>query len=172
MSLQSASGGSKTTYPYKSPPPIAAIQHSRCLLALTTIRVCINEIDSEAVSVSFREQLARIETLLDRCSKDIRDRKLSAGARRDLDRAFTILAKKGALSGKADDDLFFAWASSIWCGATLLLDCKATCPAYYHGSHWEKLYDVMDNFCIQMDKLDERIGEHGFKLYEDVCIVA
>lgn len=171
MSSQSASGGSKTTYPYKSPPPIAAIQHSRCLLALTAIRVCIDEIDRDAVSDPFREQLARIETLLDRCSKDIRDRELSAGARRDLNRAFTTFAAKSGIFGKSGDDLFYAWGCSMWCAMSLHDDCMATCPAYYRGSHWHKLNLAMEELCISMDRQDARIGTDGFKLYEEVCIV-
>ena len=155
---------------YKSPPPIAAIQHSRCLLALTVIRACINGIDREVVSHELREHLNSIDTLLDACSKDIRNRKISAGARRDLDHAFVILAEKSDFFKKTGDDLFYAWGCAMWCAMSLHDDCMATCPAYYRGKPWMRLNQALEELCLALEVINPKIGEDGFKIYEKVAL--
>lgn len=171
MSSQSASGGSKTTYPYKSPPPIAAIQHSRSVLALTALRAFADEIDIEKTSPGLSAHIKKILDLLDVCAKDLQNRKLSAGARRDLDKSFRVLAESGCIGTHSNsDDIFYFWGVGMWCAMTLLDDCESTCPAYFNTKTWKKLSNAVEELCVALEKIDDRIGVDGFKLYERVCI--
>lgn len=76
------------------PYPHEAIQHTRCVLALSMITVAISFLKPEMLSSlgDLGRQVEKVNRWIDRCSDDVQ-RRLSAGAKRDLDRRFHILAE-------------------------------------------------------------------------------
>ena len=79
--------------------PAAALQHTRCIQALTAIGVCI---DSSVIDVSglgaLEKQIAKVKRWRDAAAEiTTKHRKLSAGARRDLDAIYTLSRQLEAL---------------------------------------------------------------------------
>ena len=76
------------------PYPHEAIQHTRCVLALSMITVAISFLKPETLALlgDLGRQVEKVDRWIERCSDDVQ-RRLSAGAKRDLDRRFHILAE-------------------------------------------------------------------------------
>lgn len=101
------------------------------------------------------------------CSDDVQ-RRLSAGAKRDLDRRFHILAEHvdSALAETDDAKKWSLWASGVWAGLTFLEDARNTCPAYFRGLHWHNLLKTLTTLCNALEKVDPKIAEIGTRVYE------
>jgi len=71
-----------------------AIQHTRCVLALSMITVALSLLKPETLPQlgDLGRQVEKVDRWIERCSDDVQ-RRLSAGAKRDLDRRFHILAE-------------------------------------------------------------------------------
>ena len=76
------------------PYPNEAIQHTRCVLALSMITVALSLLKPETLPQlgDLGRQVEKVDRWIERCSDDVQ-RRLSAGAKRDLDRRFHILAE-------------------------------------------------------------------------------
>ena len=81
------------------------------------------------------KQVEKVNRWIDRCADDTQKRRLSAGAKRDLDARFHILAGHvGDVQAAAGDATRWTqWAAGMWAGLTFLEDCRNTCPAYFRG---------------------------------------
>ena len=69
------------------PYPHEAIQHTRCVLALSMITVAISFLKPETLAQlgDLGKQVEKVNRWIDRCADDTQKRRLSAGAKRDLD---------------------------------------------------------------------------------------
>ena len=76
------------------PYPHEAIQHTRCVLALSMITVALSLLKPEMLPQlgDLGKQVEKVDRWIERCS-DGAQRRLSSGAKRDLDRRFHILAE-------------------------------------------------------------------------------
>lgn len=76
------------------PYPHEAIQHTRCVLALSMITVAISFLKPEMLAQlgDLGRQVEKVDRWIERCADDTQKRRLSAGAKRDLDARFHILA--------------------------------------------------------------------------------
>ena len=76
------------------PYPHEAIQYTRCVLALSMITVALSLLKPETLPQlgDLGRQVEKVDRWIERCSDDVQ-RRLSAGAKRDLDRRFHILAE-------------------------------------------------------------------------------
>lgn len=152
------------------PYPHEAIQHTRCVLALSMITVALSLLKSEAFSQlgDLSKQVEKVNRWLDRCGDDTQKRKLSAGAKRDLDARFHILAGHvGDMQTAATDATRWTqWAAGVWAGLTFLEDARNTCPAYFRGLHWHNLLKTLTKLCNALEKVDPRIAEIGTRVYE------
>ena len=79
--------------------------------------------------------MEKVDRWIERCSDDVQ-RRLSAGAKRDLDRRFHILAEHvdSALAETDDAKKWSLWASGVWAGLTFLEDCRNTLPRLPSGT--------------------------------------
>ena len=77
------------------PYPHEAIQHTRCVLALSMITVAISFLKPEPLALlgDLGKQVEKVNRWSERCADDTQKRRLSAGAKRDLDARFHILAE-------------------------------------------------------------------------------
>ena len=112
-------------------------------------------------------QVKKVDRWIERCSDDVQ-RRLSAGAKRDLDRRFHILAEHvdSALAETDDAKKWSLWASGVWAGLTFLEDARNTCPAYFRGLHWHNLLKTLTTLCNALEKVDPQIAEIGTRVYE------
>ena len=96
------------------PYPHEAIQHTRCVLALPMITVALSLLKPEMLSSlgDLGKQVEKVNRWIERCSDDVQ-RRLSAGAKRDLGRKFHILAEHvdSALAETDEGAKWEKWAS-------------------------------------------------------------
>ena len=152
------------------PYPHEAIQHTRCVLALSMITVALSLLKPETLPQlgDLGKQIEKVNRWLDRCGDDTQTRKLSAGAKRDLDARFHILAGHvGNMQTAATDATRWTqWAAGMWAGLTFLEDARNTCPVYFRGLHWHNLLKTMTKLCNALEKVDPQIAEIGTRVYE------
>lgn len=152
------------------PYPHEAIQHTRCVLALSMITVTISFLKPETLALlgDLGKQVEKVNRWIDRCADDTQKRRLSAGAKRDLDRRFHILAEHvdSAFAETDDAKKWSLWASGVWAGLTFLEDARNTCPVYFRGLHWHNLLKTLTTLCNALEKVDPRIAEIGTRVYE------
>lgn len=151
------------------PYPHEAIQHTRCVLALSMITVALSLLKPETLPQlgDLGRQVEKVDRWIERCSDDVQ-RRLSAGAKRDLDRRFHILAEHvdSALAETDEGAKWEKWASGVWAGLTFLEDARNTCPAYFRGLHWHNLLKTLTTLCNALEKVDPQIAEIGTRVYE------
>ena len=168
------------------PYPHEAIQHTRCVLALSMITVAISFLKPEMLAQlgDLGRQVEKVNRWIDRCADDTQKRRLSAGAKRDLDARFHILAGHvGDIQAAAGDATRWTqWATGMWAGLTFLenhsvylsstpasmvkVDARNTCPAYFRGLHWHNLLKTLTTLCNALENVDPKIAEIGTRVYE------
>lgn len=150
----------------KAKPPIDAIQYSRCLLALTAVRMAVHGAEWEKLNKPLQEKLKRVEWHYKMCRDTMPERKLSAGAMRDFQKATKVLAEGYNFEG---ENLDHALGVAFWCADGLLLDCKCTCPTYYKRD-WKELSYLVEEMALSLNAKDKSIEEAGYALYEQAAI--
>lgn len=152
--------------------PAAALQHTRCIQALTAIGICT---DSSVIDVSglgaLEKQIAKVKRWRDAAAQiTTKHRKLSAGARRDLDAMFHRMADALASLASPDDNTkFLTWGGYIYAAELLVWDCLNTCPQYAHGNEWRWLQQSAYTLSRQLEALDPAVAVHGTEIYEDIA---
>ena len=114
------------------------------------------------------KQVEKVNRWSERCADDTQKRRLSAGAKRDLDARFHILAGHvGDVQAAAGDaSRWTQWGAGMWAGLTFLEDCRNTCPAYFRGLHWHNLLKTLITLCNALENVDPQIAEIGTRVYE------
>lgn len=152
--------------------PAAAIQHTRCIQALTAIGICT---DSSVIDVSvlgaLEKQIAKVKRWRDAATEiTTKHRKLSAGARRDLDAMFHRMADALASLASPDDNTkFLTWGANVYASELLVWDCLITCPAYAHGNEWRWLQQSAYTLSRQLEALDPAVAVRGTAIYADIA---
>lgn len=126
------------------PYPPQTYQYTRCLLAVAVIRTFCEEVRPQKLPAAIQRRISSISKRLAQVSASMtrpKNKDLSAGAKRDLDAAFHLIADrctvKQMMDGEAD---ILHWYDAIYLAHLLLADCRATCPVYYKGESWGWLY--------------------------------
>ena len=152
------------------PYPHEAIQHTRCVLELSMITVALSLLKPEMLAQlgDLGKQVEKVNRWIDRCADDTQKRRLSAGAKRDLDTRFHILAGHvgDVQAAAADASRWTQWAAGMWAGLTFLEDARNTCPIYFRGLHWHNLLKTLTTLCNALEKVDPQIAEIGTRVYE------
>lgn len=152
--------------------PTAALQHTCCVQALTAIRACIDPsvIDVRGLG-ALEKQVAKVRRWSEAAAeKTTKTRKLSAGARRDLDAMFHRMAD--AIDGVWSDDdntKFLTWAANFYAAEVLVFDCLITCPLFARGNEWRWLQQTAHTLSRQLEALDPAVAERGTAIYEDIA---
>lgn len=152
----------------KYPPehyPIAGIQHTRCVVALTMATLCMELYKGKPV-----EAFNVIKMSIQHCAKDTKKKKLSSGAKRDMDNCSIIISEYiESMQGKSGEELFRLWAALVWCALTFIEDAVYTCPYYTDGinsKRWGKLLRLMNDLAESLRKDMPGMDEAGTYLYE------
>lgn len=152
--------------------PAAALQHTRCVQALTAIGVCIDPsiIDVRGLG-ALEKQVAKVKRWSEAAAaKTTQTRKLSAGARRDLDARFHRMAD--AIDGVWSDDdntKFLTWGGYIYAAELLVWDCLNTCPLFAHGNEWRWLQQSAYTLSRQLEALEPAVAVRGTAIYEEIA---
>ena len=153
--------------PSKGSPTMipAALQHTQCILALSAVRACLEVLTPAVNDTALAPTLAEISALIERAAESTRRKKLSAGARRDLDNRFRVLGPYIETERMPDAERFDRWAAIVWCAATLLLDARITCPAYAASVEWGQLVRTMDRLAEALAEMSPGADEAGTEIY-------
>ena len=150
----------------------SAYAHTRCVQALTAVGVCTDRSIIDVRGLGYLEkQIAKIQRWQhEAAEKTTRLKKLSAGAKRDLDVLFHKMGD--AISGLGSDNdntRFLAWAGNVYAAGLLVWDCLIVAKDYAYGREWRYLNQTLQTLCDKMEELDPEVGVVGTKIYEDIA---
>lgn len=147
-------------------------QHTLCVLALTLVQtVCFElfHMDKQC-STKLQQHMARIKRWHEECVKQTRTKALSAGAKRAIDRSFTVLAAYLMTPDMDGDTRFRRWAELMETAAIFLADACNTCPIYTKGQrHWRYLRQTVQTLADHLQKFEPGAKEAGFSIYMEAA---
>lgn len=119
------------------PIPIPGIQHTKTVLALTAIEAAVEQMLPFITDKKTRDQIAKVRKWVDQCSSATKVKRLSSGAKRDLESACSVLAPYiEDTAAMTDDSRSKRWAELFFVGIILSYDVQATCPLYGKSREW------------------------------------
>ena len=117
--------------------PIPGIQHTKTVLALTAIEAAVEQMLPLVTEKKITDQIAKVRRWVDQCSAATKVKRLSSGAKRDLESACAVLApyiEDTAAMTAADSRK--RWAELFFVGVILSYDVQAVCPLYGKSREW------------------------------------
>lgn len=153
------------------PYPGESVQHCRCVCALRAILFSLELIRFED-GVLYQLKKGILEKWKS-CRENLKRRKLSQGAKRDMEVTLDALARKTKLltqSESKNDSQWLYWGACMWASLTLLEDCRSTCPKWFKGPEWMELLTVLTQFCDVLEQVDDRISVIGTQAYESAVV--
>ena len=119
------------------PIHIPGVQHTKTVLALTAIEAAVEQMLPFVTDKKTTGQIAKVRKWVDLCSAATKVKRLSSGAKRDLESACSVLAPYiEDTAGMTDADSCRRWAELFFVGLTLSYDVQATCPLYGKSREW------------------------------------
>lgn len=118
-------------------------QHTFCHKALIAIHAALDQYEPGA-GTGLDKHIAKIRRWLDMCEADVRNKRLSAGAKRDIDAWLDDISRCALCFGLQGDELFNRWCASIVCAELFIFNCGNTCKEWFKGKHWRFLAQTMD----------------------------
>lgn len=147
--------------------PSPAVQHTRCILALTVTRTVVDLFKpGPECGKKLLTQMDKIDRWIKECSAQIQGRKLSAGAKRDLDRSFTALGPHFEFHALDDEALFRRWSALVWTALFLVWDVRHTCPEYRKPACWRFLDQTMTTLAEHLNHETPDSDAEGSTIYE------
>lgn len=113
-----------------------AMQHTRAVIALTSMQMVIEvfpAFQNVPNEKKIKAQLARIQRWIDACKIQTVKRRLSSGAKRDIERCFAMLGEFSDYLHMADDECYPRWLALVWTSLIFIEDVRCICPFYFHG---------------------------------------
>ena len=119
------------------PIHIPCIQHTKTVLALTAIEAAVEQMLPFITDKKTADQISKVRKWVDLCSASTKVKRLSSGAKRDLESACSVLAPYiEATAAMTDAESRRRWAELFFVGLTLSYDVQATCPLYGKSREW------------------------------------
>ncbi|MBQ3058955.1 MAG: hypothetical protein IJD16_01380 [Desulfovibrio sp.] len=145
-------------------PPVA-IQHSRCVMAVSVANA-VMQFFKEPADKALIGQLQKIRRWLDDCEAQIKSRQLSRGAMRDIDRKLSQLDAAFNVKDLDDEALFQRACALVWTADTFILDVRCTCPEYRRVRCWRYLWQTWGTLAEWLLAICPGADEQGCALYE------
>lgn len=146
-----------------------ARQHAQCWIALTALHVNMDKFKPDDSTPAVVKEMEVLRKYMLLCEDDIRKKKISAEAKRRANEAFALMTVLMSTSDLSEGELFTRWAASMAASATLLRDCKAICPLWFKGKHWEVLLSFLELFIEKLNHVEPASEEEGFRIYLGVA---
>lgn len=145
--------------------PVAAIQHTRAVIALTLITICLETYVGSNLGLA-DELRKRINS----CATLVKKKKLSAGAKKDMDNCQIVVSEHiEAMQPSRNEAYLYKWSVLLWTALTFVEDVLATCPQYTVGlekGKWKKLCTTISTLATSLQIQYPGIDEEGTYLYE------
>lgn len=157
----------------KYPPehyPISGIQHTRAVMALTAAQLCMDTFKPQE-GTGIARHMDKINEAIASCGRITKTKRLSAGAKRDLDNGCITLAQYvNEMRDMGKDALFTRWSALVWSALTFVEDALNTCPQWTktgtHEKKWQALRKSMSDLADGLRELEPRMDEIGTAIYE------
>lgn len=146
-----------------------AMQHTRCILALTLAHATMGVLTPSFDSTPLKDNAARINRWLAECQQSLPKRKLSVGARRDMDTAIHKLAPYATTDDLDNEARLAKWAANLRAAHTLVLDCNITCKSITSKQCWRWLEITMSTLCHRLETMCPEAEEMGTEIYMEVA---
>lgn len=144
-------------------------QYTQALYALTIATACMDVLRPALEDTPTQAAMRKVDRWVAECRKSMpKTRRLSAGAKRELDAAFDRTAPYIETNHLAKLARAEAWAANLHCAELLVHDARITCPIYAHGSNWRYLDQTLGTLCKIMAGHFPDAPERGTDIYMDV----
>lgn len=145
------------------------MQHTRTVVALTFVRMCLESFMPEPDS-DVGKFMKKIDKAVRSCAVLTRKKRLSAGAKRDLQNCSIIAGNfVDQMNSATGCNKFIIWAAMNWMALTFVEDAIVICKNYTGGIEavkWQKLKELLTELTDTLLKLEDGIDERGTYMYE------
>ena len=122
------------------PIPIPGVQHTKTVLTLTAIETAVEQMLPFITDKKTTDQIAKVRKWVDQCSAATKVKRLSSGAKRDLESACAVLSPYIEDTAAMDTaDSRKRWAELFFVGVIMSYDVQAVCPLYGKSREWRYL---------------------------------
>ena len=151
------------------PIPIPGVQHTKTVLALTAIEAAVEQMLPFITDKKACDQIAKVRKWVDSCSAATKVKRLSSGAKRDLESACAVLAPYiEDTAAMTDAESRRRWAELFFVGLTLSYDVQATCPIYGKSREWGYLDTTAETLGRMLLMRHPGCDEGGTAIYMDL----
>lgn len=147
-------------------------QHTTAVLALTALTAPLEALEPQfANNKRIAAQIARVRRWIDDCSASTRTKKLSSGAKRDLDAICSGLAPhmEATAAMPTIEERLRRWAELYWAATGWLSDAVRMCPAYAEGRAWAYLESTAHTFGHMLMRIYPGCDEAGTDIFLEVA---
>lgn len=147
-------------------------QHTTAVLALTALTAPLEALAPQlATNRLIAQQVARVRRWIEACSASTRTKKLSSGAKRDMDAICSGLAPhmEATATMPAIEDRLRRWAELYWAAMGWLSDAVRLCPAYADGRAWAYLETTAYTLGHTLIRLYPGCDEAGTDIFIEVA---
>ena len=155
------------SYPY----PCEGMQHTRALVALGIIDVCIEHWGNEDIPKGTIKRLANIRRHHDECCKQTRRRAMSQGTKRAVYAYAEIMEHHLITEEMTPHERAVQWLHIFWIGIQFIDEVRTTCPIYWNGKKrksWQLLQRTTENLAKSLDKLWPEAQERFAPIYLEI----
>ena len=113
------------------PPPPEVVQRARCYLALRILRAYV-DVMGKTHDHRFDDLMDKIRHWLGECEEMLERRPVSNRTDSEIiEKLRIVLSRIDCGPQKSPREQYTHWGAAIFCAHTLLVDVRATCPAWY-----------------------------------------
>lgn len=140
------------------------IQHTQAVLALGIITM---NIEFFSYPKDLKAQIDKIDRWAKAASKKTKQKALSQGAKRDLEK---VVATFCVALNENSKDLTRTAGIAWWTAWPLALDAFSVCSNYASGKEWRYLVQTIETICKQFLKEYPEVEILGTELYEQITL--
>jgi hypothetical protein len=165
------------------PPPPEIVQRARCYLALRVLRAYV-EVMGQTSDRRFDELMGTIRRWLVECEALLERRPVSNRTDSEvIAKLEVVLSRIDCGPHKPSREQYTHWGAAIFCAHILLVDVRATCPAWYGKPvrrknaagaitsryPWRYLCGAVQRLAEGLEATIPETGELGTKIYMQIA---
>ena len=165
------------------PPPPEVVQRARCYLALRLLRAYV-DVMGKTRDRRFDDLMDKIRRWLGECEEMLERRPVSNCTDSEvIQKLEIVLSCIDCGPHKSPREQYTHWGAAIFCAHILLVDVRATCPAWYGRAirrrndagvitsryPWRYLYTVVERLAEGLEATIPEAAELGTEIYRKVA---